>query len=449
MKTPRIVSLSRLAAALVLLAAVLLAPAAPTSAAAGINRYVSPTGSNTTNCASAAAPCRTITYALGQSAAGDTLLLDAGLYVEHLTIDKDIRIVHNPAKPCCSVLSGNSNGRVIDINTHTVQVFLEKITIRNGELTDDSGAGIRNNGILTLDDVVLHHNIINVTTPGTPGYLYRGGAIDNQHQLTIRSSSVHDNTANDGGAISSTGPLTVQNTEIYANSALRFGGGIWVPYGATTTLENTTLYGNSAAVAGGGMYINSDGIAGHRSEAHIFKNVTISGNTAGGYAGGLASYLQVEMDHSTLAQNSAPGVGAEIYFFKSQTLDGVAHSVLTSTIIANPSATNALCWISDTDPFVLSGGHNLSSDASCGFSLPTDQENTDPGLLPLADNGGYVQTRALSPGSPAIDQGGPYALGADARGMPAMDGDRNGSVVADVGAYEYPPFHVFIPLARR
>ncbi len=117
MKNPRIVSLSRLAAALVLLAAVLLAPAAPTSAAAGINRYVSPTGSNTTNCASAAAPCRTITYALGQSAAGDTLLLDAGLYVEHLTIDKDIRIVHNPAKPCCSVLSGNSNGRVIDINT--------------------------------------------------------------------------------------------------------------------------------------------------------------------------------------------------------------------------------------------------------------------------------------------------------------------------------------------
>ncbi len=454
MKNPRIVSLSRLAVALVLLAAVLLAPAAPISAAAGINRYVSPTGSNTSDCSSAAAPCQTIAYALTQSSdspGGDTLLLDTGLYIEHLTIKKSIRIVHNPAKPCCSVLSGGSNGRVIDINTYAAQVSLEKITIRNGELTDDSGAGIRNNGILTLDNVILHHNIINLTNPGTASYAYRGGAIDNQHQLTIRSSSVHDNSANDGGGISTTGPLTVQNTEIYANSAQRFGGGIWVPYGAPTTLENTTLYENSATVAGGGMYINSDGVAANRGEHHYFKNVTISGNTASGYAGGLVSYLQVEMDHSTLAQNIAPEVGADLYLYETQTLpeSGFPHSVVTSTIITNPSASAALCYISNTDPFVLSDGHNLSRDSSCGFSLSTDQENTDPGLLPLADNGGYVQTRALPAGSPAIDHAGPYALGADARGIIPMDGDLNGSVVPDVGAYEFVPFHVFLPLARR
>ena len=222
MKNPLAVSLSRLAAALVLLAAVLLAPAAPTSAAAGINRYVSPTGSNTTNCANAAAPCRTITYALGQSAAGDTLLLDAGSYYEHLSIDKDIRIVHNPAKSCCSTLSINSPGRVIDIPGYATQVSLEKITIRDGYVTDSSGAGIRNNGILILDDVILHHNVIHLTSPGTASFAFRGGAIDNQHELTIRSSSVHDNYANDGGGISSTGSLSVQNTEIYANSALSF-----------------------------------------------------------------------------------------------------------------------------------------------------------------------------------------------------------------------------------
>ena len=452
MKKPLIISLSRLAAALALLAAALLAPAAPTLAASGINRYVSPGGSDTTNCASAAAPCQTVAYAISQSStAGDTLLLDAGLYVEHLTIDRNIRIVHDPDKPCCSTLSGGSNGRVIDVNTYGALVSLEKITIRNGELTDNSGAGIRNNGILTLDDVILHHNIINVTTPGTPGYLYRGGAINNLHELTIRSSSVHDNSANDGGAISSTGSLTVRNTEIYANSALRFGGGIWVPYGAPTTLENSTLYENSAGTAGGGMYINSDGVPGNRGEHHYFKNVTISGNTAVGFAGGLASYLQVEMDHSTLTENIAPGTGADLYLFETQTLpeSGFAHSLITSTIIANPSATNALCYISGAANFVLSGGDNLSSDASCDFSLPSDQEDTDPELLPLADNGGYVQTHALPYGSPAIDLAGPYALLADARGVFPQDGDLNGSVVPDVGAYEYTPFHIYIPLARK
>ena len=194
------------------------------------------------------------------------------------------------------------------------------------------------------------------------------------------------------------------------------------------------------------MYINSDGVAANRGEHHYFKNVTISGNTGSG----LVSYLQVEMDHCTLAQNSTPG-NVELDLRETQTLpeSGFPHSLITNTIIANPAAINSLCLITGAADFTLSGGGNLSSDHSCDFSPPGDQVDTNPGLLTLADNGGYVQTHALPSGSPAIDHAGPYALGADARGMPAMDGDRNGSVVADVGAYEYPPFHVFIPLARR
>jgi Ca2+-binding RTX toxin-like protein len=64
--------------------------------------------------------------------------------------------------------------------------------------------------------------------------------------------------------------------------------------------------------------------------------------------------------------------------------------------------------------------------------------NLDPGLLPLADNGGPTPTHALNVGSPAIDQG--LASGADQRGAPrpfdlagvALAGDNN----ADIGAYE-------------
>ncbi len=40
--------------------------------------------------------CETIAYALSQSTAGDTLLLDGGVYTENLTIDKGIRIVQDP-----------------------------------------------------------------------------------------------------------------------------------------------------------------------------------------------------------------------------------------------------------------------------------------------------------------------------------------------------------------
>jgi hypothetical protein len=51
-----------------------------------------------------------------------------------------------------------------------------------------------------------------------------------------------------------------------------------------------------------------------------------------------------------------------------------------------------------------SNGFNFSDDASCGFTAATDKENAgDPGLGPLANNGGPTQTRLPQSGSPLID----------------------------------------------
>jgi hypothetical protein len=455
----------RLVTVLVLLSTALPTVVAPATAADGINRYVSPGGSNTTNCANSMTPCQTISYALTQSTDGDTLLLDVGVYMENLVIGVNIRIVQDPAKACpqsgslkyepCAIIDGNNAGRVINIAARTLVVSLEKVTIRNGYLSDSSGdisgAGIFNNGTLILDDVTLHDNNISASS-----YIYRGGAIDNQNTLTIRSSTVYNNSAYDGGGITSTGPLTVQNTEIYNNTAIRYGGGIWIPYGAPSTVENSTLWGNYAGSVGGGVSIFSDGIAANRGEEHIFNNVTISGNSASSSGGGLFSSLKITMDHSTIAENSAANSGADLILNETQTQpeSGFPHSQISNTIISNPAATLPLCSISGIDTFVLSGGGNLSSDHSCDFTLPSDLTDSDPNLLALSDNGGHVRTRALSSGSPAIDHAGPYLLGADARGITPKDGDLNGSVAADIGAYEfdpsgYVPFVICLPMIMR
>ena len=454
--------------ALVMLTVALALPGIPANAAAGINRYVSPAGSNAPDCTNAAAPCKTITYALGQSQAGDTLLLDAGVYSEHLVINKGIRIVQNPVKACpylklvlplgltlipCATLDGGLNGRVIEITSALAEVSLEKLTIRNGQVTDGSGAGIRSQGLLTIDNVSLHSNHIIISDLANPSnYEFRGGAIDNQNQLTLRNSSMHDNSAYNGGGISSTGALLlVQNTNIFANNALHFGGGIWVPYGAPTTLENTTLYENSAVSSGGGMFIGNDGVPGNMGHAHLFRNVTISANTSSLGTGGLASYLQVNIDHSTLVLNSGFGNATDLDLTESQVYHGYGylHSSITNTIVSHPSATLPLCAICEADSFVLSGGGNLSGDHSCDFTQPTDQVDTDPGLLPLAQNGGPVRTHALPFASPAIDHAGPYSLGADARGVVPQDGDLNGSVVPDSGAYEFTFIRTFLPMVRK
>jgi hypothetical protein len=66
----------------------------------------------------------------------------------------------------------------------------------------------------------------------------------------------------------------------------------------------------------------------------------------------------------------------------------------------------------------------------------------DPLLQPLALNGGNTQTRALAPGSPAIDAGGDCPPpGVDQRGF-VRPVDGNGDTVAtcDIGAYEVGSF---------
>src|SRR5262249_6298209 len=76
-------------------------------------------------------------------------------------------------------------------------------------------------------------------------------------------------------------------------------------------------------------------------------------------------------------------------------------------------------------------GHNISNDGSGNLTAAGDLPNTNPLLGPLANNGGPTQTRALLPGSPAINAGDPAAAPAtDQRGLPGFG-------TTAMGAFEY------------
>ena len=62
-----------------------------------------------------------------------------------------------------------------------------------------------------------------------------------------------------------------------------------------------------------------------------------------------------------------------------------------------------------------------------------DLPKFDPGLGPLADNGGPTQTHALLDDSPAINAG-------DAASCPLTDqrGQKRSDGKCDIGAYEFP-----------
>jgi len=103
--------------------------------------------------------------------------------------------------------------------------------------------------------------------------------------------------------------------------------------------------------------------------------------------------------------------------------------VLRNSIVAN-STTGPNCAGALTD-----GGFNLDSGSTCRFTALSHALNgVDPLLGSLAFNGGNTATRALLPGSPAIEAGGTIANGCpntDQRGVARPQGTR-----CDIGAFE-------------
>jgi hypothetical protein len=263
------------------------------------------------------------------------------------------------------------------------------ITAGNGN-SNGNGGGILNNGTLTVTNCVIGGN-----HSGSSG----GGIYNNQGAtLTVTNCIIGGNLAGEtGGGIHNFGTLTVSNSSIGNNTASNDGGGSGggICNTGTLTVTNSTVSGNTAADGGG---ISNVG-GGNRATLTI-NSSTISANSAtasGGSGGGIVNgpiNAELTVSNSTISGNSAPNGGG---IFSRWLL------TIGSTILqAGASGANIL----SSGATVTSLGYNLSSDdASALLNQTGDQNNTDPKLGPLQDNGGPTFTQALLPGSPAIDKG--------------------------------------------
>jgi len=201
-----------------------------------------------------------------------------------------------------------------------------------------------------------------------------------------------------GGIYSEEGPLFINDSTVPGNSVISEIGGVGgvEKRGGIANIINSTISGNQAAGFGGGVLANTAGTS------ISIRNSTITSNTSGRQGGGISSAFgtSVLVLNSIVAGNS---------------LDDCANE---------PGSIG-----------VSSQGNNVSSDDSCGFTKSTDKQSTNPRLGPLQDNGGPTDTRALLPGSPAIDAGLTGANSGcpatDQRGVRRPQGPR-----CDIGAFE-------------
>lgn len=308
-------------------------------------------------------------------------------------------------------------------------VTLQHITLANGNIASglNAGGAIQNFGKLTLDGVTIR----NSHAP-TGAVLFQEpctGCLT--PLLTAKRCLFQNNTAGSGGALSIEGGNAVIEDSTFSGNTANGGGAIEV-FGNSTfainlSIARCTFTGNGATGFGGGAIIVESLNAG--SSVRISDN-TFNGNTAAG-ANGLGSAINVgaapvTITNCTIAGNTAGASGGAVYFG-----NRTPFAVMSNTIIAGNSGGN--CAFAAGGAFT--GDHNLQfGDSTC-----TGVTVANPLLGALANNGGPTKTMALGDGSPAIDGGNTdVASSKDQRGNPRTDGNHDGIVVADIGAFEAP-----------
>jgi CSLREA domain-containing protein len=251
---------------------------------------------------------------------------------------------------------------------------------------------------------------ITIRLGAAPGFKAAGGGIRNSGRLQLYSCVVSGNSAPGfGGGIDSDGPdssLLLHGSTVSGNSAQDGGGGLAA--GGAFTAVNSTISGNrSLSDSGGGIYLFSEAQA-------RFNNVTITSNQAAQRGGGL---------------------------FAEQPAASGTPRLSNSILAANSAGADTDCLGVD-----LSGGYNLvgQGEGCPGFSAALgDQTGTaaaplDPRLARLTDNDGLTPTRALLPGSPALNAANPAAPGSGGDACEEIDQRyrERDRTRCDIGAFE-------------
>lgn len=274
-----------------------------------------------------------------------------------------------------TILEGGGQDRVLHV-IGDVNVTVKNITIRKGQVFDQDGAGILNEGVagsvLTLENCTISEN-----KNQTNSNFFSGGGIKNLNgQLVIKSSTIsgNDSGTSGGGISNEAGNVSISNSTISGNFS-QVGGGIFnqVPNG-NLSIVNSTITSNEVEESGGGISTNND------------TTVTIR--------------------NSIIAEN------------------------------IDNSLTKPDC--SGANGTFISEGYNLIGNTNgcditpaTGDQIGTDANPIDPLLGPLQDNGGNTDTHALLDGSPAFESGDPNCTGDDQRGVSRPQGD-----VCDIGSFE-------------
>jgi hypothetical protein len=272
----------------------------------------------------------------------------------------------------------------------------------------------------SLADLTLDHVVIRDMPSGQAGLI---ALISTVH---VSNSLITNNKVNHALIFDATNAF-LQNCTISGNTS---DNGIGV---AIISSKDSTMSATGCTISGNSGTPNNSSIVYATQSSLSLANCTISDNsvTSGDtiFAAG-PSGTTIGLFNDTIAGNFASN---------SVHSDSASKITFNNTIFADSGPT-----FSSTNggSFSSSPGYNLSThNDNTVLSQTTDLNGRDPMLGPLQGNGGPTFTRALLPGSLAIDKGNSiFAI--DQRGFPRPVDDPNSANVGgnnptDIGAFEF------------
>ncbi|MEZ5658197.1 MAG: DUF4347 domain-containing protein [Burkholderiaceae bacterium] len=282
-----------------------------------------------------------------------------------------------------TIIDGNALDGVIDLTVAAGDLRITDVTVTGGAVNDQGGGFYVEAGahLVIADAVIANNDSINGSW---------GGGIASYGSVSIDAVRITGNdSSNTGGGVANwTGTMFVTHSLIDANTSVSDGAGIWsAGAGSMLTVINSTISGNLSGGLSGGIYTE---------DAYVAFS-TIAGNTATSTGGGVVK-------------------------------NGGSTVTLNSNIIADNLAPSS----PDINGLYTSQGYNVIGDSNgSGGWNGNDQQNTDPLLGSLTDNGGPTLTHAIFAGSPAQNTADPgTSVATDQRGVARNDGS------PDAGAFD-------------
>lgn len=206
-----------------------------------------------------------IQWAVGNASAGDTIIVNSGIYYEHVIIDKSLTLIGENGN---TIIDGNGTCHVVTLIADNVNI--SGFTIQNSSPNfGDSGIRLLNSRWCNISYNVLTHNghgiwigyysDNNIIAWNNVSHNLVGMGLSNSSSNIITNNYIHSNT------LCGMGLSNASNTILTSNIAKNNEYGIWL-----SCSTNFTVAGNTLADNWGGIYLS------HSNGNIIFHNNIIN-----------------------------------------------------------------------------------------------------------------------------------------------------------------------------